>query len=45
MEEERFWGGQDVAMGVDLELRRPPPRVQLEEAGWWMLWVMAEEPA
>ena len=45
MEEERFWWGQDVAMGADLELGCPPPRVQLEEVGWWITWMLVVEPA
>ena len=44
-EEENFWWGQDVVMGEDLGLGPPPPRVQLEEAGRWVPWVQAEEPA
>ena len=32
-EEKKFWKGQNMAMGGDLGLGRPPPRVQLEEAG------------
>ena len=34
LQEANFWKGWDVAMGEDLELGRPPPRVQLEEVGW-----------
>ena len=45
MEEERFWWGQDVAMGEDLELGCPPPRVQLEEVGWWIPWMLVVELA
>ena len=45
IEEERFWQGQDVAMGEDLELGRPPPRVQLEEAGRQIPWIPVVEPA
>ena len=26
--------GRDLMMGEELELGRPPPRDQLEEAGW-----------
>ena len=33
LEEKKFWWGQHVAIGGDLGLGRPPPRVQLEEAG------------
>ena len=45
MEEENFWRGRDVMMGEELELEPPPPRFQLEEAGWQILWGLAEEPA
>ena len=45
MEEENFWWGRDMATGEELELGPPPPRVQLEEVGWWIPWVLAEEPA
>ena len=45
MEEEHFWKGQDVAMGEDLELGCPPPRVQLEEVGWQIPWMPVVEPA
>ena len=45
MEEKKFWRGQDVAMGRDLGLGRPPPGVQLEEVGWRIPWMLAVEPA
>ena len=45
MEEENFWWGRDLMMGEELELEPPPPRVQLEEAGWQIPWGPAEEPA
>ena len=32
-QEEEFWCGRDLMTGEELELGRPPPRVQLEEAG------------
>ena len=36
MEEEKaFWCGLDMVMGEELELGPPPPKFQLEEAGWW----------
>ena len=44
-EEENFWKGQDVATGEDLELGRPPPRVQLEEVGQKIPWMPEVEPA
>ena len=34
-----------MATGEDLELGRPPPRVQLEEVGWRIPWMPAVEPA
>ena len=45
MEEENFWWGRDMAMGEELELGPPPPRVQLEEAGQRIPWGLAEELA
>ena len=45
MEEEDFWWGRDLTMGEELELGPPPPRVQLEEAGWRIPWGPAVEPA
>ena len=45
LEEKKFWWGQDVAMGRDLGLGRPPPGVQLEEAGWQIHWMPVAEPA
>ena len=45
IEEERFWWGQDVATGADLELGCFPPRVQLEEVGQWIPWMLAVELA
>ena len=44
-EEENFWKGQDVVMGEDLELGYPPPRIQLEEAGWQIPWMPVVELA
>ena len=44
-QEANFWKGWDVAIGEDLELGRPPPGVQLEEAGWRIPWMPAMEPA
>ena len=32
-------------MGEELELGPPPPRIQLEEAGWWIPWGPLVEPA
>ena len=43
--EEKFWWGQHVARGGNLGLGRPPPGVQLEEAGWQIPWIPAAEPA
>ena len=45
MEEKNFWWGRDLMMGEELELGPPPPRVQLEEAGWWVPWGLGVEPA
>ena len=45
MEEVNFWKGQDVVTEEDLELGRPPPRVQLEEVGWQIPWMLEVEPA
>ena len=42
---EDFWQGWDVVMGEELEMVPPPPTVQLKEAGWWILWGPAVEPA
>ena len=36
-EEEALLCGLDVAMGEELELGPPPPTIQLEELGWWVL--------
>ena len=44
-EERKFWKGQNVATGGDLGLGHPPPGVQLEEAGWWIPWILELEPA
>ena len=44
-EEEAFWRGLDVAMREELELGPPPPTIQLEKVGWWVLWGLAVEPA
>ena len=44
-QEEDFWHGWDLEMGEDLELGPPPPRVQLEEAGWQVPWGPEMEPA
>ena len=32
-EEQRFWRGERVSTGEDLGLGRPPPGIQLQEAG------------
>ena len=45
MEEENFWWERDVAMGEELELGPPLPRVQLEEVVQQIPWVPVEEPA
>ena len=45
MEEDNFRRGRDVATGGELELGPPPPRVQLEEAGWQVPWWPEVEPA
>ena len=44
-EEKKFWRGQGVATGRDLGLGHPLSRVQLEQAGWWIPWMPAVEPA
>ena len=33
-----------MATGEELEMGPPPPTIQLEEAGWWILWGLAVEP-
>ena len=43
--EETFWHGLDIEMEEELELGPPPPTIQLEEAGWWVPWGPAVEPA
>ena len=37
-EEEAFWHRLDVETGQELDLSPLPPNVQLEEAGWQVLW-------
>ena len=32
-------------MQVELEVGPPPPNIQLEEVGQWVLWVLELEPA
>ena len=44
-QEDAFWHKLDVAMGEELEMGPPPLTVQLEEAGWWVPWGLAVEPA
>ena len=44
-QEANFWKGRDVVTGEDLELGRPPPRVQLEDVGWQIPWMPEVEPA
>ena len=44
-QEEAFWCGLDVAIGEELEMGPPPPTIQLEEAGWWVLWGLVVELA
>ena len=44
-QKEDFWHGQDLMMGEELELGRPPPRVQLEKAGQQVPWGPVVEPA
>ena len=34
-----------MVTGEELEMGLPPPTVQLEEAGLWVLWGLAAEPA
>ena len=43
-QEEDFWQGRDIVMRKELELRPPPPTVQLNEAGGRIPWTPAVEP-
>ena len=44
-QEENFWWGQDVVMGEELEMRPPPPSVQLKEVGQRVPWGPVVAPA
>ena len=44
-QEEDFWHRLDMVTGEELEIGPSPPTVQLEEAGWRILWGPAVEPA
>ena len=44
-QEEAFWHGLDMVTGEELEMEPPPSTIQLEEAGWWVLWGPAVELA
>ena len=44
-EEQRFWRGEDVEMGVDLGLGWPPPGIWPREVGRRLPRTRAQEPA
>ena len=37
-EEECFWLKQDLESGKALEKGVPPPEIQMEEVGQWVIW-------